>query len=240
MTGVHCANFCNEGINRRWNFSRTWPNFSGGLTKLSGSWTKSWWAWPGWHNLYKAAKDKPQVVPAWAWLNFSGVWPKFSGGWSKFSGGWSKFSGGWSKLFRRLTISREIPLARVRRAQGAAVRGTRWSSDSSSQSSWEALNVLLVISLFIVFRTSSLSHFSLVMLFRPLTVCFQRFQVKINIASGWKAANKWFHPSAKFFQSSCAQDKTEVLRRAVLLRGTNVLITEVGALLFISIQMICH
>ena len=140
MTGVNCANFRNEGINRRWNFSQTWPNFSGGLTKFTGGWTKSWWALPGWHNLYKAEKDMPQVVPAWAWPNFPGGWPKFSGGWPKFSGGWSKFSGGWSKLFRRLTISREIPLARVRRAQGAAVRGTR--SDSSSQSgmsSWESV-----------------------------------------------------------------------------------------------------
>ena len=31
-------------------------------------------------------------------------------------------------LHRRLTISREIPLARVRRSQGSAVRGTRWDS----------------------------------------------------------------------------------------------------------------
>ena len=175
MTEVNCATFRNEGINRRWNFSRTWPNFSGGLTKLSGGWTKSWWAWPGWHNLYKAAKDKLQVVPAWAW-------PNFSGGWPKFSGGWPKFSGGWSKLFRRLTISREIPLARVRRAQGAAVRGTRWSSDSSSQSSWESVKKRWMF--------SWLSHFSLFSAhLHCLTFhlsCFSGLSPSVSRGSRWK------------------------------------------------------
>ena len=45
-----------------------------------------------------------------------------------------------------------------------------------------------------------------------MTVCFQKFQVNI------------LHPNVfSFFK-----DKTEVLRRSVLLRGSNVLITEVS------------
>ena len=58
-------------------------------------------------------------------------------------------------LHRRLTISREIPLARVRRSQGSAVRGTRWDSTFTAS-------------------LTSCQFFGS----RPLTVCFQRFQVE--------------------------------------------------------------
>ena len=72
-------------------------------------------------------------------------------------------------LHRRLTISREIPLARVRRSQGSAVRGTKWDSTFTAS-------------------LTSCQFFGS----RPLTVCFQRFQVETRFQPQFATTAKSF------------------------------------------------